>query len=511
MLRKLRIKFIALNMATVAVVLAAVFTSICVITYQQDISQVNEQLNHAIVQASGTGSHGWKDAMAADGGLSTEESGEEAGTESNSPDGANPAGTSADNAADPSTSDAASPAANAAQTTQASPTDPSADDPSSGTPPMIGRRDEGEKLIPIAVYSIQSDGSSQAASPTNTASISDEVLSNATSELMSAEDGVGTLPDLGLLYAKRTFGDTAFLAFADSSAASGWQKLALVLVAVGAATLLVFFVISVFFSRWALRPVARAWESQRRFVADASHDLKTPLTVILANTSILMEHPERSIASQSQWLESTQHEAKAMQGLVEDLLLIAKMDEEQDAEERTLALGAGSGSAQGEAAAVTSTSHTIPTVDFSDLVEGELLQFESVAFERGITLDSDIEEGLQVAGIEARLRRLLDTLIDNACKYADERGRVLVAAHPDAKRRSVLLSVYNTGPAISPDDLPHVFDRFYRADESRTRSGHGLGLAIARAIAEEHGGALSVESSTEDGTTFTATLPLARA
>lgn len=139
------------------------------------------------------------------------------------------------------------------------------------------------------------------------------------------------------------------------------------------AALAVFLVISLFFSRWALRPVARAWTQQRRFVADASHDLKTPLTVILANTSIALEHPERSVASQSQWLESTQHEAEAMQGLVGDLLTLAKMDEEEAA--------AQSGAAR----------PALEEVDLSDVIEGEVLQFESVAFERGVKLESQVE------------------------------------------------------------------------------------------------------------------------
>ncbi len=152
-------------------------------------------------------------------------------------------------------------------------------------------------------------------------------------------------------------------------------------------TLAVFFVISLFFSRWALRPVARAWTQQRRFVADASHDLKTPLTVILANTSIALEHPERSVASQSQWLESTQHEAEAMQGLVGDLLTLAKMDEEEAA--------AQSGAAR----------PALEEVDLSDVIEGEVLQFESVAFERGVRLESQVEPGIELRGNEQRLRR----------------------------------------------------------------------------------------------------------
>ena len=299
-------------------------------------------------------------------------------------------------------------------------------------------------------------------------------LAQAAEQLADVPEEFGSLDGLGLFYAKRVAGSTAYLAFADMSAANGWQALALTLAGVGMAALATFLVINVFFSRWALQPVERAWAQQRRFVADASHDLKTPLTVILANTSILLEHPERSVASQSQWVESTQHEAEQMQTLVSDLLLLAQTDE---------------GAAK----------PPMEKLDLADLVESELLQFESVAFERKVELCSQLEPGVAVCGNAPLLRKLAGTLLDNACKYADEGGQV-----------NVELAVRNTGFAIAPEDLPHVFDRFYRGDKARTRDegGYGLGLAIARAIAEEHGGTLSAASDEASGTTFTLALPV---
>ena len=137
-----------------------------------------------------------------------------------------------------------------------------------------------------------------------------------------------------------------------------------------------------------------------------------------------------------------------------------------------------------------------------------MLQFESVAFERGVKLESQVEPGIELRGNEQRLRRLAGTLIDNACKYVDDGGAVDVLLLRSGKQAK--LAVRNTGAPISPEDLPHVFDRFYRADKARTggAGGHGLGLAIARAIAEEHGGTLTVASTQAEGTVFTATLPL---
>ena len=496
MLKKLRIKFIALNMTTVAVVLTVDFTTICVVNHRQSVATVDGALNQAIAQAVehqsrqmgkdtlGEGQPDGEQPAPADGGSDG----------SSSSDGQKASAQVAGQVAGFAEADAAVGRENAAVEALAGSADQElavADSSGVAAPPTIGGRERsGGQVIPVALFSMSSDGDMTALGRFNTASISQDVLEQAGEQLVGADEGFGSLSDLGLFYMKRQAGGVMYLAFADMGSASGWRALAATLAVVEVAALAVFLVISLFFSRWALRPVARAWTQQRRFVADASHDLKTPLTVILANTSIALEHPERSVASQSQWLESTQHEAEAMQGLVGDLLTLAKMDEEEAA--------AQSGAAR----------PALEEVDLSDVIEGEVLQFESVAFERGVKLGSQVEPGIKLRGNEQRLRRLAGTLIDNACKYVDDGGAVDVALSRAGKQAK--LEVRNTGAPISPEDLPHVFDRFYRADKARTGGvgGHGLGLAIARAIAEEHGGALTASSTQAEGTAFTATLPL---
>lgn len=496
MLKKLRIKFIALNMATVAVVLTVVFTAICVVNHRQSVATVDGALNQAIAQAVehqsrqmgkdalGEGQPDGEQPAPADGGSDG----------SSSSDGQKASAQVAGQVAGFAEADAAVGRENAAVEALAGSADQElavADSSGVAAPPTIGGRERsGEQVIPVALFSMSLDGDMTALSRFNTASISQDVLEQAGEQLAGADEGFGSLSDLGLFYMKRQAGGVMYLAFADMGSASGWRALAATLAVVEIAALAVFLVISLFFSRWALRPVARAWTQQRRFVADASHDLKTPLTVILANTSIALEHPERSVASQSQWLESTQHEAEAMQGLVGDLLTLAKIDEEEAA--------AQSGAAR----------PALEEVDLSDVIEGEVLQFESVAFERGVKLGSQVEPGIKLRGNEQRLRRLAGTLIDNACKYVDDGGAVDVALSRAGKQAK--LEVRNTGAPISPEDLPHVFDRFYRAGKARTGGvgGHGLGLAIARAIAEEHGGTLTASSTQAEGAAFTATLPL---
>lgn len=496
MLKKLRIKFIALNMATVAVVLTVVFAAICVVNHRQSVATVDGALNQAIAQASEhQGRQMGKDALGEGQPDGEQPAPADGGSDgSSSPDGQETSAQVAGQVAGFAEADAAVGWEDAAAEALAGSADRElAVDASSGVaaPPTIGGRERsGGQVIPVALFSMSSDGDMTALGRFNTASISQDVLEQAGEQLAGADEGFGSLSDLGLFYMKRQAGGVMYLAFADMGSASGWRALAATLAVVEVAALTVFLVISLFFSRWALRPVARAWTQQRRFVADASHDLKTPLTVILANTSIALEHPERSVASQSQWLESTQHEAEAMQGLVGDLLTLARMDEEEAA--------AQSGAAR----------PALEEVDLSDVIEGEVLQFESVAFERGVKLGSQVEPGIKLRGNEQRLRRLAGTLIDNACKYVDDGGAVDVALSRAGKQAK--LEVRNTGAPISPEDLPHVFDRFYRADKARTGGvgGHGLGLAIARAIAEEHGGTLTASSTQAEGTAFTAKLPL---
>ena len=473
MLKKLRIKFIVLNMATVAVVLAVIFSAICVINYQQSVASVHEAMSNAIAFTES------KSRALTEG----DAQGQEGAREQD-------AGDSEQDAGDPE-QDAGNPGQDAGDPDEQAGGSREEDDGARhGTPPQIGGGPAGSgPHVPVAVYRILKNGNYALAGSAASASIADDVLEKAISQLEDAPDGSGELSELGLFYEKRT-SDTGIerVAFADVSSTSGWQTLALTLAGVGVVALAIFFVISVFFSRWALRPVKRAWEQQRQFGADASHELKTPLTVILANTSILMSHPERTIASQSQWVESTQAEGERMQGLVADLLLLARLD----AEETDIV-----------------KSKPKERIDLSNLVEGELLQFESVAFERAIELESDVDEGIAVQGSIERLRRLVTTLLDNACKYAGDNGKVRVELH--AQDGGARFIVHNTGSLISAEDLQHVFDRFYRADKARTSGagGFGLGLSIAKEVAEEHGGTITAKSSDEEGTTFTATLPIA--
>lgn len=232
---------------------------------------------------------------------------------------------------------------------------------------------------------------------------------------------------------------------------------------------------------WALRPVEEAWNQQRRFVSDASHELKTPLAVILANTQILEDDPDMP-AEARRWVLSTSEEASHMKVLVEDLLALARADEQT-------AMGGKSQVREG--------------VDLSALVDSCALEFDAVAFERGCTIESDLTPGICVSGDAAQLERVVRILLDNATKYAETGTAVRVGLTRDGRRAR--LAVSNRGEVIDPEDLEHLFDRFYRTDRARERQatgGFGLGLAIAKSLVEAHGGKISATSTATGGTTF---------
>ncbi len=274
------------------------------------------------------------------------------------------------------------------------------------------------------------------------------------------------------------------IAFADTGGEqSQMTSLVLTSLAAGAGALLAFFLISLFLARWALRPVERAWAQQQQFVADASHELKTPLTVILANMGIVLSHPGDTVQQQEKWIENTQAEAMRMKQLVDDLLFLAKPD-------------------------ASGVPRLTGTFNLSDAVLGSVLPFESVAFEQGVTLNSDVAPGIDFTGSEGQIKQLAAILLDNACKYAGKDGSVTVRLWVEQEK--IRLVVNNTGTPIAPEDQQHIFERFYRADKSRVRSrgGYGLGLAIAKQIVDAHGGKIAVESSETLGTTFLVSLPV---
>lgn len=245
------------------------------------------------------------------------------------------------------------------------------------------------------------------------------------------------------------------------------------------------FLVSIALARWALSPIERSWQQQRRFVADASHELKTPLSVIIANTQILQEKDAGIPDKTMKWVNSTAEEAHRMQGLVEGLLALARSEY-----------------------AVDSGNLPHENVNLSTIVERCALQFDAVAFERGCTIKTHVQPNITVKGSSEALDRLCTILCDNACKYAHPNTTITVSlVHVQNHAR---LSINNIGDPIPKEDLDQIFERFYRSNKSRTKetstASYGLGLAIAKGIVEEHRGTILVTSNAYEGTTFVVTL-----
>jgi len=245
------------------------------------------------------------------------------------------------------------------------------------------------------------------------------------------------------------------------------------------AAFLLLLGVSVILARWATGPVERAWGQQRQFLSDASHELKTPLTVILSNAELLSALPLED--RPARWTDNILSESRQMKTLVEEMLTLARADH-------------------------MTQPALLGEVSLSEVAEACALAFEPVAFEAGKPLEYQVAEGLLVPGDENRLRRLVSVLLDNAVKYGEAGGTVTLTL--ERADRQARLTVSNPGEPIPAEQLGRLFERFYRADASRgEKSGFGLGLSIAAVIAQEHKGTLKAESGRE-GTRFVFTLPL---
>jgi two-component system, OmpR family, sensor histidine kinase CiaH len=257
------------------------------------------------------------------------------------------------------------------------------------------------------------------------------------------------------------------------------DHLLVVLLLGGGATVIIATIGGWFLAGKALSPVEVAFERQNVFVADASHELRTPLAVIRANAEFLQE---RQPASEE--AAEIVSETDRLSSLVDSLLAVARGDGTGEAAHDELDLGA--------------------------VVEGSAASMRSLASERGVALDVSAAPELRVRGSREQLRQLVVILVDNALRYTAKGGQVDVDVA--GRDGSAVMAVTDTGIGIPPDALGHVFERFYRADDARTRDsgGVGLGLAIAQKLVDEHGGRISAESTPGQGSTFTVTLPLAR-
>ena len=296
-----------------------------------------------------------------------------------------------------------------------------------------------------------------------TSNLSDEELIETAGQFLEStkaygvSDGIAYLVTEGEDYILVTLMDTAVV---DTTITSLIHNMLIF----GIASLVILFFLTVFLSGWIMGPLNAAYEKQRNFIADAGHELKTPITTVSANGELL----KRSLTEEAQhkYLDNILYENRRMSALVTDLLELARLEKPVPVTEE---------------------------VDFSELCEASVLPFEAAAYERGISLEYRIEPQLHLNGSSRDLEKLISVLTDNAISHASEGGKAFLSLTHEGNR--CILSVENTGEEIPAEEKDRLFERFYRSDTSRNSEGshYGLGLSIARAIVKNHGGSIRVD------------------
>jgi two-component system, OmpR family, sensor histidine kinase CiaH len=259
-------------------------------------------------------------------------------------------------------------------------------------------------------------------------------------------------------------------------------RLSTILIIIGLGGLIIVFISSLFLAGRALIPIKKSWEKQQSFVADASHELRSPLAVMQTSLELVLGNKEETVESQSKWLENIQAENKRMTKLVNDLLFLARADSNQQTIERAV-------------------------FPMNKVIQEVVDTFGPLATKKSIQLGVEIKDEVEYFGDENRLKQLAVILLDNAIKYTPVGGRTKVTLRQIDNH--IELNVMDTGEGITNEHLDKIFDRFYRVDKARSRDsgGTGLGLSIANWIVKEHKGTISVSSVPGKGSTFKVLLP----
>ncbi|MEG1608612.1 MAG: HAMP domain-containing sensor histidine kinase, partial [Clostridia bacterium] len=235
----------------------------------------------------------------------------------------------------------------------------------------------------------------------------------------------------------------------------------------------------------AIRPLKDAYFKQRQLIADASHEIKTPITVVSANLELIASDPTASVESNKRWIDSSQYQIKRMSSLILQMLELSSIEEGK-------------------------YFKNYEKINVSQICFGVVLSFEAVAFEKNIDIKSDIQDGLIAKGNSIEFEKLVTTLLDNALKYTNSNGIITFELRKEGKK--IVMSVVNTGEGISSEKIPYLFERFYKMDNAHQESGNsfGLGLSIAKTIAVNMKGDIECTSEVGKWTKFEVVLPYER-
>ncbi|SHM93198.1 sensor histidine kinase [Ruminococcus flavefaciens] len=309
----------------------------------------------------------------------------------------------------------------------------------------------------------------------------EEMLQKLVNAVNERKEETGILPDYDLRYMKDHNRRIKTIVFADISSEKAMIRgLIRNMAIIGIVGYVIFFLISLILAKWVTKPVEKTWNEQKQFIADASHELKTPLTVIMTNAE-MMNDKSYSESDRLGFTKNILSTSQRMRGLVESLLELARLDNN-----RTLI--------------------KLSNVDLSKLINDSILPFEPLFYENNMELSADIDNDINVEGDKDKLRQVINILLDNALKYSDPADKVTVKL----KRHSseCIMSVSGLGTPLTKEERVDIFKRFYRVDQARNDGqSYGLGLSIADSIIKEHNGKIWAES--ENGyNTFFVSLPL---
>ena len=339
------------------------------------------------------------------------------------------------------------------------------------------QNDDGDNIrLPFFTVHIADDGELTAFGGDYFDLTDKEMLQKLVNAVDDMKKDTGILPDYDLRYMKNDNGRMKAIVFADISSEKAMIKgLIRNSVIIGLIGYIIFFLISLILAKWVTKPVEKTWDEQKQFIADASHELKTPLTVIMTNAE-MMSDKSYSESDRDSFTKNILSTSKRMRGLVESLLELARLDNNR-----------------------APIKHV--TLDLSKLINDSILPFEPLFYENDMELAVDIDEGINVEGDKDKLRQVINILLDNALKYSDPADKVKVSL----KRQSAncILSVSGLGTPLSKEERQNIFKRFYRVDQSRNDSqSYGLGLSIADSIISEHNGKIWAESENGYNTFF---------
>jgi len=245
--------------------------------------------------------------------------------------------------------------------------------------------------------------------------------------------------------------------------------------------MIVFFILARYFANRSVQPMAEAWESQRQFIADASHELKTPISTLNTNLDILYDSQEDTIKEQVKWLDNSKKVLSRMMALIQSMLELAKVDELSD-------------------------KQNIEDVLINQLLDEAVDSYAPLAAKKNIAIVENIDFDVHVFSNYNMIQQAVEILMDNAVKYTDENGEIQISAY--AEKNDAVIKVQNAGDGISPADIDKIFDRFFRGDKARVykNGNYGLGLSIAKSVVQKLGGEISAESNSER-TVFTMKIP----